>query len=394
MRGPNRRIVVLEKSRMSREVGALISLQPNASKIVDKWAIGSFLASADPIIDRAFRVLDTNGKTQMHIDLDTAMFGANRICYHRQDLHAALREAAASSSLAGAPAEILTASEVVDCDCTAGIVTLTDGTTYEGDLIIGADGIHSAIRKAVAPGAAEPKPTGLSAYRLLIETAKIDSLEIPKEVFDPRAPLTTMMMGHSRRVIMGPGRGGKVLGIVGVVPDEHMNESSLSNSWTTEGSLESMLDTFSDFPFWLRNIFKQAPDLALWQLRDIDSLNTWASGRAIIIGDASHAMLPTQGQGASQSIEDAEALQAFFADVTSQPSAAQVSERLSRIFEARHARASLIQAYSRQQARPATDGQSLKVTLNPAEFMQYNCNYNGAVDWWQKQGGTARAKVA
>ena len=92
-------------------------------------------------------------------------------------------------------------------------------------------------------------------------------------------------------------------------------------------------------------------------------------------------MLPTQGQGASQSVEDAEALQAMFADVTTRPSREMVEERLAKIFEARHERASLIQAYSRQQALPATDKNTKKVTLNPREFMDYNCRYSGAKSW-------------
>jgi len=50
----------------------------------------------------------------------------------------------------------------------------------------------------------------------------------------------------------------------------------------------------------------------LWQLRDIEPLQTWVKGRTILIGDAAHAMLPLQGQGASQGFEDAEALQALF----------------------------------------------------------------------------------
>lgn len=96
-------------------------------------------------------------------------------------------------------------------------------------------------------------------------------------------------------------------------------------------------------------------------------------------------MLPTQGQGASQSIEDAEALQAFFADVTAKPDPQQITRRIRKVFEARYKRASLIQAYSRQQAKPATEKGSVKVTLNPAEFLDYNCKYEGAVKWLEQQ---------
>lgn len=92
-----------------------------------------------------------------------------------------------------------------------------------------------------------------------------------------------------------------------------------------------------------------------------------------------------QGQGASQSIEDAESLAAFFSATTSKPTLPEISQALADVFEARYQRASLIQAYSRQQARPATEKGSVKVTLNPAEFLDYNCKYEGAVKWLEQQ---------
>lgn len=369
---------------MNREVGALISLQPNAQKIVNSWNIDEFLQQAKPMVDTTFRVMNTAGQIHLNMELDSAKkYGADRIVYHRQDLHKALKLAATSDRLPGPPAKIVTSSRVVDCDCESGTVSTADGSVYQGDLIIGADGIHSAIRqKILAPEhSKEPQPTGISAYRLLVDTKTIQNLDVPREVFDPKQPVTSLIMGYDRRVIMGPARGGEVLGLVCMVPDEHMEEASINNSWTSAGSLSKLLETYHDFPEWIQAIFKQAPDIALWQLRDIDPLATWVRGRAVIIGDAAHAMLPTQGQGASQSIEDAEGLQAFLDDVIGKPTAEQIESRLETFFRARYDRASLIQTYSRQQARPATEKGSTSVKLNPAEFMDFNCNYAGARKW-------------
>ena len=76
-------------------------------------------------------------------------------------------------------------------------------------------------------------------------------------------------------------------------------------------------------------------------------------------------MLPTQGQGASQSIEDAEALGAFFADLSNgSASLEEVEQRLKSVFNTRYERASLIQKYSRQQARPATEVGSNVITMS------------------------------
>lgn len=295
MRGPQREIIVLEKSRMNKEVGALLSLQPNAQKIVEQWNLKDILQRAKPTAERQFRILDTSGKIHMNIDMDGKKYGADRMVYHRQDLHSALRDAALSTELPGYPASIVTAAKVVSCNCETGTITLEDNTTYQGDLIVGADGIHSVVREAVLKAGnhelVHPAPTGVSAYRLLVETTNLAGLDVDKEVFDHTRQATTLIMGHDRRVIMGPARNGDLLGLVGMVPDEHMHESSNPNSWTTPGDLPKLLETYHDFPQWIRDIFKQAPDIALWQLRDIDALPTWIAGRCIIIGDAAHGTL-------------------------------------------------------------------------------------------------------
>lgn len=80
-------------------------------------------------------------------------------------------------------------------------------------------------------------------------------------------------------------------------------------------------------------------------------------------------MLPTQGQGASQAVEDAEALGAFFGDMSQKPSLEQIKQGLREVFERRYSRASLIQRYSREAARPATAKGSKEVKLRADEFM-------------------------
>jgi salicylate hydroxylase len=375
---------------MLKETGALISLQPNASKIITKWGLDPILQRvAEPQADKAFRMFNAEGKLVREIPLSTNMFGADRMMYHRQDLHAALREAATTTEhgFQGKPAAVIkTAADVVDCDPAEGHVKLKDGTTLEADLIIGADGIKSVIRKCVVGEERTAQPTGLSAYRMLIPAAKLPIKEIPEGILrmeDPAA--TTMIVGKDKRVIMGPGRGGKLLGIVALVPDEPAPDAA-DDSWTRPGSKQELLAAFADFPSWLRAIFDQAEDdeIGLWQLRDIDPLPTWTKGRAVLIGDAAHAMLPTQGQGASQAVEDAEALQAFLAELGQGPvSKDQVERALGKVFKTRYERASLIQAYSREQARPGTAGR--EVTLDPAEFMKFNCEYQGAIDWLGRQ---------
>ncbi|KAK4905832.1 hypothetical protein LTR49_024923 [Elasticomyces elasticus] len=95
-------------------------------------------------------------------------------------------------------------------------------------------------------------------------------------------------------------------------------------------------------------------------------------------------MLPTQGQGASQTVEDAEALGAFFDDIEGTPSEEVVQHKLQSVLECRYERASMIQRFSREAARPGTEKGSKKVKMRPDEFMEYNCMYPGAKEWHRR----------
>jgi salicylate hydroxylase len=385
LRAPNRHIVVLERAAEIKEIGAAISLQPNASKIITKWGLDPFFEKRGVMIDKGFKIYSLDGKVQKTIPFSKSMFGADRMLYHRVDLLDGLKEAVCSDVFPGEKVEIRLASRATGVDCEAGIVTLADGTTVQGHLVIAADGIHSALRRDVLGQPQDAIPTGLSAYRIIIPTSLITNIPEAVKVMNPSDSWTTMIFGHDRRIIMGPCRDGTVYSIVALVPDEHLHEKSTMDSWTSPGSTEKLLQSFEDFPQWIKEILKATPSLGLWQLRDIDQLTTWYRGRCILIGDAAHAMLPLQGQGASQSVEDAEALQAIFKDFEGGLSGHEVEAKLAEVFRCRYQRASIVQLQSRQQAKPASNIEGTNVTMNPIEFMEYNARYEGARDWQRRQ---------
>lgn len=230
---------------------------------------------------------------------------------------------------------------------------------------IAADGIHSTVRTSIV-GEVNPQKTGLSAYRFMLPTEKIEQ-EVPEfcAKIKPREPFTSMVMAHDCRLIMGPAREGTMYSFVALVPDVRKNEDSDSGqSWVSKGDINLILETFKDYPEWIKSVFKLSTELGLWQLRDLEPLESWTKGRVILIGDAAHAMLPTQGQGASQAVEDAEALGAFFDGfrMEGQPNG-QIEKILKQVYECRRGRAALIQKYSREAARPATLKNSKDVTM-------------------------------
>jgi salicylate hydroxylase len=359
LRKDNREITILEQSRLSTEIGATISLQPNATRIIQKsWGLSGLLEDSNGTVDHGFRMYSTEGKMVREIPLlSRTQYGADRIMWHRQDLHAFLRKMATCTELPGKPATLRTSARVSHCECDAGKVTLEDGEILQADLVVGADGIHSAMRTFVLGKEVKPKPTGSSAYRLMLSTSSLrETAPDFAANIKPEQPYTSMVVAHSCRLIMGPARDAQLYSIVGLVPDEQMNEDpDRAQSWVTKGDPEKMLKTFKEFPSWAKDALRKADSIGLWQLRDLDPLETWHSGRVILIGDAAHAMLPTQGQGASQTIEDAEALGTLFSHIGETPSKSQVSSILEDIFKSRYERVSLIQQFSREAAKPATE---------------------------------------
>jgi salicylate hydroxylase len=383
---------VLEQSSLNREIGAVISLQPNASKIVEKtWNLAKTLQEKGSMVDEGFQLYNLDGELQMRIPLSTMeKYGAERMLYHRVDLHNALKKRATSKEWASEPAEIFVSKRVTHCDCEEGVVYTQTDEEFHADLIIGADGIKSVIRDSILGTKTPALRTGHSAYRMVLPVDKLLSdCKAFCDVVDPRAPYTTMVMAHNRRMIMGPSRNGSVYSIVAMVPDEDMNENTTDTSWTTHGDITKMCEIFADFPEWARGPLScvKSGEVGLWQLRDIDPLPTWMKGRVILVGDAAHAMLPTQGQGASQTIEDAEAVGAFYAGILDGNDAPleQIKAINEKIFACRYKRATTIQQYSRQAAKPATEEGSVKIKMSPSEFMDYNCSYNGALEWARQQ---------
>lgn len=89
LRAPGRQITVLEQSRLLAEIGATISLQPNASRILQReWELEGLLERARGMIDHGFRIYNTDGQMVNSVPLaGKTEYEGDRIMYHRQDLH-------------------------------------------------------------------------------------------------------------------------------------------------------------------------------------------------------------------------------------------------------------------------------------------------------------------
>lgn len=284
---------LFERAPEIAEVGAGIQLSPNATKPLIELGLGEALARAACEPARLEMRLGRSGRRVFSIDWAPALrrrYGAPYLMIHRADLIEILRVAVD----ARAPGAIRLGAEVAGCE--DGALRLASGETVEGDLLLGADGLRSTVRARIC-GPESPVFTGNVAWRCVAPAAACPGL--PRHV--------CVWAGPGRHAVTYPLRGGALMNFVGIVE----REEPAAETWSGPASHEETLALFSGWDARLTRTVEAAPKILKWGLYGRPPLPRWTAGRAALIGDACHPMLPSLAQGAGQAIEDAWVLAAL-----------------------------------------------------------------------------------
>ncbi|MEV0719224.1 FAD-dependent monooxygenase [Asanoa sp. NPDC050611] len=317
---------VFEQASAVGTAGAGIQLAPNATRVLD--ALGLLPAIRRVAVEPTefdFRRWD-DGRVLSTTPLAGAIadtYGAPYLHVHRGDLIAILAEAL--------PVEVgARCVDVVPGDRGAELL-LAGGRREQADLVVGADGIHSLVRRSVL-GAEDARFTGHVAFRGLIPAERVAGLGL----------------AHTATVRMGPGRhcvhyfvsAGRLLNVVCVIEET----SWTRESWTDRGDPAEVRAAFADWDPVVRAIVDALDAPLKWALFDREPIPRWSKGAVTLLGDACHPMLPYGAQGAAQAIEDAAVLAACLRDDADVPAA------LARYEALRHDRTARVQAISRGNA--------------------------------------------
>jgi len=305
-------VQIFEQAPQLTEVGAGIQMSANAMHVLNHLGLGEAI-SAMAVRPEAyvFRLHDT-GEVISQFALAGEHLKLHRAPYnqlHRADfqqllasqVHERIRLNSRVTGFEETPAEVR--------------VRLASGETVRGDLLIGADGVKSAVRAQIA-GAAQPVYTGDAAWRLTIPTAKL-----PRD-FMP--PVMSVWMGPGAHVVCYYLRAGALLNFVGLVETDEVSEES----WTARFPWEKLK---ADFAGWHRDI-QTIVDLAdrdecfRWSLFYRPPISDWSTRRATLLGDSVHATLPYLAQGAAMAIEDGAVLTRAL-DMADVPEALQIYQR-------------------------------------------------------------------
>ena len=333
-----------ERAPVFHEVGAGIQIGPNVTRILQRWGLAAALERL-ACLPECLQVRSAiTGRVLGRLALGQDMrqrYGAPYATIHRADLHQLLLEAVQTRGLA----QLQLGGELMRFEASRDgvLAELANGQSDHADVLLGADGLWSAVRRQLLDDAA-PAPTGHLAYRAMLRQS-----DLPQAL---RSAHVTVWLGPRLHAVQYPVRGGEWLNLVVIVqgdPDwlqaANGTPGQLAN-WNQEadrGQLRQALDgTSCD----LMALVDAAPAWRLWILCDREPMSgpgEHASGKVALLGDAAHPMRPYLAQGAGMAIEDAAAI----AQVLSVPHAS-VEMALQEFAQRRWSRNRQVQERSRR----------------------------------------------
>ena len=280
--------MVLEQATELREVGAGILLWPNAMRALRRLEVGAAIQDAGAVAaDAALRSSRGASLGAGPAEEVGAGVDAPAVVVHRGLLQAILL-AALDQHVLRLGAKCVGVAQ----DAQGATVSLADGSTEHGDLVVGADGLHSQVRTMLV-GDGPPRYSGYTAWRAVVplDRSLADRLR-PGESWGRGCLFGVAMLGGSQAYWWASARTGERVG--GSPAEEKAAMERRFKIW--HEPIPELIDATLEQAIVRSCQYDRPP------------LRRWSAGRVGLLGDAAHPMLASLGQGACQAIEDAAAL--------------------------------------------------------------------------------------
>jgi salicylate hydroxylase len=324
-------VAVYEQAAEIIDIGAGISLFANGTRLFEEFGIDRGMAelSCEP---EGIYFRDEDGGVAAAQPLGRGNWYRNE---YGAPYYGALRRDLQSCLLgAVGPTNIHLGKQLVRFDDSGAEAQLywADGTQATADLVVGADGVRSVMRRWVSESASV-QFTGNSAFRGLARTAALTMLPEPKSGTD--------WMGDGKHILNFPV--GKDFAYTTIVVFMDGPEAWTHNEWRASANPSELLAQFEGWHPAARQLLEHVDLTQRWGMFEVNVLPSWHRGRAVLLGDAAHGMMPHHGQGANTTFEDAVSL----ANALGNDKLPTLDEKLARYERDRKDRAERIQRESR-----------------------------------------------
>jgi 2-polyprenyl-6-methoxyphenol hydroxylase-like FAD-dependent oxidoreductase len=307
------RVSVYEQAPALGEVGAGVFLTPNSVRQLNRVGLGPAVEKYGALVGTGSCYFRDDGTLIAPVQVADASGWNATFGMHRADFVTFLAE-----SLPSGVVHTGHRCTGFEQQSERGRVSFANGATAEADVVIGADGIHSELRRYVFPPS-QPVFSGSVAYRGLISHERVP--DWPTDCW-------IMWLGKGKHFLTFPVRSGKLINFVGFVPAD----AEMKESWSAAGDPDMLRREFAGWDARIGKVLSEVRMTFRSALYDRDLLPTWTKERLSLLGDAAHPMLPHLGQGANQSVEDGMALATILARANraTAPAALMAYERLRR----------------------------------------------------------------
>ena len=335
---------VLERAAQFSEVGAGIQIGPNGARLLHQLGLESVLKKVATVPEYGVLRYGKSGHRIARFPLgSSSQRRYNYPYYHiyRADLIEVIRAALVGAENSGGSVEITFNSEVRVLEDQGGeprLVT-TEGDEYKADLIVGSDGLSSALRNYVV-GRENPEYSGLVAWRGLVPLSELaDHTEFQRP---------GIWTGKGRHIVTYPLDKRGMCNFVAVAPAS----ASKLESWSVQSSeveKDQLRQAFAGWNIVNQAIIDKLTTSNTWGLYTRQTPKVWYKKRVVLVGDSAHPMLPTMAQGAVMAIEDAYVLGGLLG-TTSTENNESISGALSQYQNLREARVRLVHRQAQRNA--------------------------------------------
>lgn len=277
-------VTVLEQAEAVSEAGAGLQITPNGLSVLRALDLHDELAWCSQRAKAVVLRSHGQGREVLRLDLDQYAADLRYYFVHRADLIRILANAARD---VGVQVRLLQKVQRVEWNPKP-VVYLANGAQCGGDLVIGADGLHSKARKALNQ-VGQPFFTGQVAWRAIVP----NHAKLPAEA--------QVFMGPGQHLVAYPLRDGSLVNLVAVQERRAWAEEG----WNIKDDPANLRRAFSKFGGQAHGLLSQVDDVALWGLFRHPVASHWHMGAVALLGDAAHPTLPFMAQGGNLALEDA-----------------------------------------------------------------------------------------